>query len=524
MELSVLSLVPPILAIVCALFLRQILLSLLLGIYSAALLMNNGDPLKAMMRALDGIIVPAMATSEHTTIIIFSVSLGGLIGIIAANGGTQGLVNSLVRYAHTARGGQFVTWLMGMMIFFDDYANSLLVGNAMRPVTDRLRVSREKLAYIIDSTAAPVSAITLSTWIGYEVGLIGSAMSASNIPGNGFAVFLTSLSSRFYPILTIFFVLCLIVMRRDYGPMWKAEYRARKLGLLSREGATLPVDLSDLHSALDPDRPGKWWNALVPILTVVLVAMFGLYTSGTAALNEQGVVNFSWMEILGSAQSGYALLWGTCAGNIVALVMSRIQGIMTITQSMDAWVKGVRSMSMAMIILILAWGMGDATKLVGTADYLVHLLGDSLSSSWIPLWTFLIAAATSFATGTSWGTMAILMPIVVPLCAATSGDLSSLAGSPNFLSSISAVLAGSILGDHCSPISDTTVLSSMASACDHIDHTKTQLPYALTVGVICVGAGYIPIGLGLSAGISLVIGLFMIPFTIYALGRPVVTN
>lgn len=523
MEPSIWSLVPPLLAIGCALWLRNVLIALFLGVFAGALLLAHGNPLAGLLRTVDTFIVPAVANPDHAMILVFSLGLGGLVGIVASNGGTRGLVDVLVRRATTARGGQTVTWLLGLAVFFDDYANCLLVGNSMRPVTDRLRISREKLAFIVDSTAAPVSAIMLSTWLGYEIGLIGDAMASVQMDGSAFAVFLAGLGSRFYPIVMLAFVFFVARSGRDFGPMLAAERRAYTTGKLLRDGATPAVDLAEMGTDTIPDTQTHWRNAVLPIATVVAVTLVGLYTTGRASLLAASQPADSLMAILSASASGKALLWGTLLGTLVALRLTAAQRILSVTAAIDAWVRGIRSMMLAMIILVLAWALGAVTVEVKTAEFLVGLMGNAIAPEWIASITFLLAAAASFATGTSWGTMAILMPIVIPLyhATATAHGMDATAAAPHFLASVSAVLAGAIFGDHCSPISDTTVLSSMSSACDHIDHTRTQLPYALAVAAISLLLGYVPVALGVPPWAALCLCLVAAWALVRFVGQPV---
>ncbi|MBN1447592.1 MAG: Na+/H+ antiporter NhaC family protein, partial [Bacteroidetes bacterium] len=387
------------------------------------------------------------------------------------------------------------------LIFFDDYANSLIVGNTMRPITDRLRISREKLAFLVDATAAPVSSVLfISTWIGYEVGLIDSAMRSVDLAAhNAYAVFLDMLPYSFYPILTLLFGFMIAVSGRDFASMAAAEQRARRTGRLFRDGAQLATDLTDSSAVMPAGhvRP-RWWNAALPILTVVLGALGGLWYTGTEAIAAAGGNDYGIGNVIGQANSYQALLWASLLSCVVAIALAVGQRILRITEAMDAWFNGLKSMLLAMLILTLAWSIGQITAELHTADFLVQLLKGTLPPRWLPAATFLVAAVISFATGTSWGTMGIMMPIVIPLSVVLGQD-AGLAADPAYtvtLGTIASVLAGAVFGDHCSPISDTTILSSMASACDHIDHVRTQLPYALVVAAASLLIGLVPTAYG----------------------------
>jgi Na+/H+ antiporter NhaC len=505
------SLLPPVLAIVLALIFREVVTALLAGVWLGALAVAGFNPLLATWRTVDQFIVPALGDVDggHTQIVIFSMLLGGMVGIMSRNGGTQGIVEAVTPFARTPRRGKFATWAAGLAIFFDDYANTLIVGNTMRPITDRLKISREKLAYIVDSTAAPVAALVpISTWVGYEISLIGDgiriaadqsaadpALVAQLTAASPFAIFIHTIPYLFYPLLALAFVLMTSLMDRDFGPMATAERRAASGGGLHRPGAQLALDTGSESMQAKAGAPHRWWNAGLPVLTVIIVVLVGLYTTGRASTGAGA----SLMDIFGAADPFATLLWGSFAGCIVAFVLTLAQGILTLNETVEAWLGGIRAMVMAMIILTLAWSLGAVTEEIGTAGYLAQLLEGNLPLRLLPFVIFVTAAATAFATGTSWGTMAILIPLVIPLTVSLGGAVGFDGGTHYsiLLGAISSVLAGAIFGDHCSPISDTTVLSSTASGCDHVDHVRTQLPYALLVGVVGMALGDIGTAYGL---------------------------
>ena len=506
------SLVPPLLAIVVALVLKEVVTALFVGIFFGALAVAGFNPLAALWRVADAFVVPALADVDHVQIVVFSLLLGGMVGLVARNGGSMGIVQAASPFASTARRGRIATWLAGMGVFFDDYANTLLVGNTMRPITDRLKVSREKLAYLVDSTAAPLAALVpISTWVGYEISLIadGLRIAAEQNPGaaaglasmNPFTVFIETIPYRFYPVLALYFAGLTAFMRRDFGPMAVAERRASTGGGLYRPGARLMTDTTS--NAMDPKEgaPHRWWNAGLPVLTVVVVVLGGLWVTGRASAGAGAPLR----DIFGAANPYVTLVWGSLAGCLAAIVLSVGQRILTLEESMDAWLGGMRAMLLAMIILTLAWSLGAVTEAIGTAPYLSQILEGRVALRLMPVIVFATAAAMSFATGTSWGTMAILLPLVIPLSVSLGGyaDTGSDFQYTILLGNISSVLAGSIFGDHCSPISDTTVLSSMASGCDHVDHVRTQMPYAIIVAVVGMALGDIGTAYGLPVWVAL---------------------
>ncbi|MCH8811567.1 MAG: Na+/H+ antiporter NhaC family protein [Gemmatimonadetes bacterium] len=529
------SLAPPVLAILLALIFKEVITALLAGVWLGALAVAGYNPLSALWRTIDLYAVPALGDVEggHTQIMVFSLLLGGLVGIVSRNGGTQGIVDAVSPFASTSRRGKVATWIAGLAIFFDDYANTLIVGNTMRPITDRLKISREKLAYIVDSTAAPVAALVpISTWVGYEISLIADGLSiAAAQPGvdpalaatltliNPFAVFVSTIPYMFYPLLAVSFVLLTSVMNRDFGPMAAAERRAASGEGLSRPGAQLAVDTADPHMTPPEGVTPRWYNAAVPILTVILVVLGGLYTSGRASVGADA----SLMDIFGAADPFATLLWGSAAGCIVGIALSVAQRILTVQESLNAWVAGMKAMFLAMIILTLAWSLGQVTEDLGTAQYVAQILSGALPLEVIPVLVFLTSAAMAFATGTSWATMAIMLPLVIPLTVTLGGAEGFGVGGEYsiLLGAISSVLAGAIFGDHCSPISDTTVLSSTAAACDHVDHVKTQLPYALVVALVAMVVGDIGTALGLSVWVALILATAILAAGLWFFGTPV---
>jgi Na+/H+ antiporter NhaC len=508
------SLLPPLVAILLAILFHQVVLALVVGIWLGAVLAFGADPFTGFLRTFDTYIVGALADGDHVTVLVFSFLLGGMLGIIHRSGGTRGIVTVVAGWARTPRSGQLATWIMGLVIFIDDYANSLLVGNTMRPLTDRLKISREKLAYIVDSTAAPVASIAIiSTWIGVEVGLIRDAFDGLGIERDAFGAFVASLPYRFYPIFALVFGFMIAVSGRDFGPMLKAERRARTTGKVLRDGA---MPLADFEStSLEPreDRPARWFNAALPIVVVVGAVLTFIYFLGRQASIDAGDP-LDLKTIVGNADSYAALLWASALGVVVALVLAVGQRILSIHEAVEAWAQGMKSILPAMTILTLAWAIGMITSDMHTADYMVERLGGTLSPQWIPALVFLLSGITSFATGSSWGTMGILMPLVIPLAHNLAPGNEVI-----LLGSISSVLAGAVWGDHCSPISDTTVLSSMASSSDHVDHVTTQLPYAMLVGGVGILVGDLATALGVPFWISWVVGIAILAVFLRTVGK-----
>lgn len=531
-----LSLLPPLLAIFLALLFKEVTSSLFLGILSGVFVANGMRVdslyyfLQTIFQTVDHYVMKALNDSGHLSVIIFSLLIGGMVAIISRNGGMAGIVNALSRFANSRKNSQLVTWFLGIAIFFDDYANTLIVGNTMRSVTDKFKVSREKLAYIVDSTAAPVAAVAfITTWIGAELGYIGDSVAtidgwtANTTP---YALFIQSLKYSFYPILTLIFIFLLIRSGKEYGPMWAAENRAKNTGVIAPPQTTTGKteeleDLSPIEGATT-----NWIDAAIPVFLVIFMTIIGLIDTGMqsiggqlAAASSQADIH-SWSSIwaamgevmpdkdpsfflklgnlIGSADSYVALLWASLSGVIAAIAITIMRKTMGLSDTINTMITGFKTMLPAIVILTLAWSLAGTTESLHTATFLTNALADSINPYLMPPIIFVLAALISFSTGSSWSTMAILYPIAIPTTWAVcqSAGIAPDVAMELLLNVISTVLAASVLGDHCSPISDTTILSSLASNCSHIHHVRTQLPYALTVGAVSITAGTLATILG----------------------------
>ncbi|NJE54202.1 Na+/H+ antiporter NhaC family protein [Thermococcus sp. 21S9] len=513
-DFGVLSLLPPLVAIVLAIWTKRVILALFAGVWIGGVMASGWNPIAGTTQTLDWIV--GNATDDwNVKILLFDFLIGAGVGLIYKSGGAFAVGRALASKVRTSRGASVMGWLLGVLIFFDDYTNTIIVGNTMRPITDRTRVSREMLAYIDDSTAAPVAGIAVvSTWIGYEVGLIGDSFNKLNVDltsvGGAYGAWMHSVPFRFYSILAIILVFLVAFFHRHYGAMLKAEMRARTTGKVLRDGAkplmTTEVDLGQ------PKEGGSVHIFIWPILTLIFVTLYGMwYTGGgSEAYTEGGLMN-----VLGNSDSALALLWGSFSMVVVAFALVLATRQMTIEEAEDAIIRGMKQMVIANTILLLAWSIKSATDAVGTAPYIVDLAKSAgVSGGWVPLIVFLISMFISFTTGTSWGTFSIMLPIAIPLAYGVTGNV-----GPEVFASIGAVFAGGIFGDHCSPISDTTIMSSMFSGSDHIDHVTTQIPYAVTassVGLVL----YVLFGLGLrNALILLGIGFVLLIIAWYVLSE-----
>ncbi len=530
------SIIPPLIAILFALLFKEVFTALILGIFSGTFMIFLHQGYNAffaifagLFSILDTYVITALSNDAHLSIIVFSMLIGGTVNLISKNGGMQGIIRFLSKYAKSARSGQLVTWIMGLCIFFDDYANTLVVGNTMRPVTDKLRISREKLAYIVDSTAAPIAAVAfVTTWIGAELSYIQSTIDSLAINTNAYAVFFASLKYSFYPFLALIFVFLIIWTRRDFGPMYHVELRSRI------KGVTAAVDDKKLKRELKEDfkdfeineeiRP-KSYNALIPVFVIIFGAIAGLiYTGWDAQVwTDDSTGFFTKLSVtIGNSDSYKALIWSSFGGLVIAIALSVVQKILNLHKCIESMLSGFKTMLTAILILTLAWTLSAVIADLKTAEFITNAIQSTeVSPVLIPAITFIVSALVAFSTGSSWGTMAIMYPLILP----ASWALSLEAGMTepealNFFAHVaSTVIAGSVLGDHCSPISDTTILSSLASSCNHIQHVRTQLPYAATVGVVALIIGTLPAALGINMWFTLPIGVVILTLILFLFGK-----
>lgn len=527
------TLVPPLVAIALAFITKNVILSLFIGVFSGAFMLEakgfdiyNGI-VGGFMR-LTSEMLGALADPWNAGIVLQCLAIGGMIALVSKMGGAKAIATALAKRANSPRSSQFVTWIIGLFIFFDDYANSLTVGPIMRPVTDRMKVSREKLAFIIDATAAPIAGIALiSTWVAYEVGLIKDAFESVGITANAYGAFVETIPYRFYNIFILFFIVATIWFLREFGPMHKAEHRARTTGKVIDDDSK-PM-IADEATELEPseDTEPSIWYAILPIGTLIGAAFLGFYFNGynaimggddTAliALLSDSPMSFAAIRTaFGASDASIVLFQSALFAGIVALCIAIFKRILPVGEAVSVWVQGVKSLNITAVILILAWSLSGVIKELGTAAYLVSVLSDSIPPFLLPSIIFLMGSIISFATGTSYGTMGILMPLAIPLAFSIDPTHGYV------IMNVGAVLTGAIFGDHCSPISDTTILSSMGSACDHIDHTRTQLVYAISVAAITILLGYIPAGLGMPVVIVLPVGLAAVALCVRFVGKPV---
>ncbi len=507
-EFGIFTLIPPIVAILLAFITKNVVISLFIGVLSGGFILNltGFNVFGALTQAFLDFINRALNSLSdpwNAGIVMQVLVIGGVINLVAKMGGAKAIAEALAKKAKTAKSAQLITWFLGICVFFDDYANSLIVGPIMRPVADKMKISRERLAFIIDATAAPIAGLAIiSTWIGLEVSLISEGFESIGVEASGFGVFLQTIPYRFYNILILAFIVITIITLREFGPMRKAEISARKLKDLTNEEVAVTSSHMD---ELEPKEGVKLsiWNAIVPIGALIISAIVAFYYSGYSSIMSgddiaiKAIVTNSplsfkaILEVFAASDASIALLQSAIFSTVVAIVMAVWKNIFTISEAIEVWIDGMKGLIITAVILILAWSLGSVIKELGAAEYLVEALNGAIPAFLLPSLIFILGAIISFSTGSAYGTMSILMPLAIPLAYKINPEMSFV------IVSTSAVLTGAIFGDHCSPISDTTILSSMGAGCSHIDHVKTQMWYALFVAAITILFGYIPAGFGL---------------------------
>ncbi len=531
------STVPPLLAVTLAILTTRLILSLGVAVGVGIILswLQQETTLPGFFSEIVWFVREVTVTNDgidlfNFWVILFVCLIMSVISVVVASGGIEGVVAWLSQYARGPRSTQFITTLMGLIIFIGDYSNAMLVGPTMRPLTDHYRISREKLAYLVDSTSAPIAGLAfVSTWIGYEVGLFNDVAKSIGIEKDGYAMFFDALGFRFYCILTIIFVLVNAISGRDYGLMHKAEARARKTGQVSAPDAQALGDtlsFSQVSSARTHPL-----SAVLPLLTLLGLLLGGFWIDGSAAgslfsiaawrdafLKASSGAIFSlnaWRAALSDANNVMVLALAAASAFVVAIVCARCLSKLRFSDIGAAVWNGVKGSLLPLSILLLAWGLKAGCDKLLTGQFLSAILEGIVSALWFPILVFAVASVTSFATGTSWGTMAILIPTAIPVAFSLDNGTYGI----TTIICLGAVLDGAIFGDHCSPVSDTTILSSIASNCDALHHVRTQLPYSLTVAALAIVCGYLPAALGISSFVGIAGGALLILLLFYGLSR-----
>ena len=479
------ALLPPIIAITLALITKEVYSSLFIGILSGAILASAFAPLQTVDTVVGTGLIDAV--SGTAGIFIFLIELGFLVALVNKAGGSTAFGNWAQKHIKTKVGAALCTFVLGILIFIDDYFNCLTVGSVMRPVTDKHKISRSKLAYLIDATAAPICMIApISSW--------AAAVSKYAEDGQGIRLFVAAIPFNFYSILTLVFVLGIILMKFDFGPMKKHEKNAEKGDLFS--GKQIVQDTTEINPK------GKVIDLVLPVLVLILVSVFALVYNG-------GILGgASFIDAFADTDATVALPWAGLITIIFTIIYMAARGVVSFPDSLKIFPKGFIAMVPAMIILTFATALKNITGELGAAEYIHELMAQvpEVVAKLLPAIIFLVSCVLAFATGTSWGTFGILIPIITNMFSADN---------PLFVVGISACLAGAVCGDHCSPISDTTIMSSAGAECEHLNHVSTQLPYAIyvaAVSFVCfIIAGFLPYAyVALPVAIAIMIGCLIV--------------
>ncbi len=521
------SIVPPLLAITMAFLTRHVLLSLGAAVFVGGILsvvpqasMDIHIWFKGVANAATYIAGTFGETGNLQLLAIFP-AIFSMIAIIVASGGFLGVINWLLRWVKGRKSAQAMTAFVGVLCFIDDYTNTMIVGSMMRPVTDRFRVSREKLAFLVDATSAPISGLAvISTWIAYEVGLFSQVSAKLNLGIDGYSMFFDAVVYQYYCILMIVFVFVLIFVGRDFGPMKTAEERAQNEHPPEYDDTTGRDD--NHHSAMKAihSPTPRAINAIVPLTGLILFHFVGLWIDGggLAKLRAGGSLSswLYWRDVISSANnSTLVLLFASLFGLGLVIVCGRCSGGLSLPVIRRCFSEGLKKSLLISVILVMAWSLKNCCDDLGTDDFLGAFLVRGISPQWFPAIVFIVASLTSFATGTSWGTMAILIPTAVPVAYVLEGSSYGIIT----MITMGAVLDGAIFGDHCSPISDTTIISSLSSSCDLLQHVRTQLPYSLVVAAFALTCGYIPSSFGLGRGWNIALAVVIMGTFFIVLAR-----
>ncbi|EAK4282609.1 Na+/H+ antiporter NhaC family protein [Campylobacter upsaliensis] len=545
------TLLPPFIAIILAFITKDVILSLFMGVLSGTFLLslasniffvdtialiNIYDTLVESFSKIISYVLKSTSDPVNAGIILQILCIGGLVALITKMGGAKAIALQFAKRAKTAISAQLNTWFIGLLIFFDDYANLLIVGPIMRPLADKFKISREKFAFIIDSTAAPVAGIAIiSTWIGLEVSLIKNAYASIGIDNiSAFGIFVETIPYRFYNIFMLFFVALTAIMGREFGSMYAAQIRAKTTGQIAPASKSAALDTAELEDQFLAPKDGieiRAFDAIVPVMTLIILAILGFYFNGFSVLEGEELANAkanplsfeTLRSAFGSADSSIVLFQAALFAAIVAIFIGVRRRIFNIKEAIETWIYGWKTMIFTIVLLLLAWSLSSIVKDLGTSTFITHLLADKLPEFILPATIFAFASLISFAIGTSYGTMGVLMPLAVPL-AFEVAKLNGLEGEAlhhYMVLNISCVLTGAIFGNHCSPISDNVILSSMSAKCDHMEHVRTQIPYALFICAISLFTGYIPTALGLSVWLVLPLNFILITLLLRIIGKKV---
>ena len=511
--LGPMSLLPAALAVLLAFLTHEVVMSLLCGFAAGAAMLTaleGGSAVSAFGRCCTGLIA-TVSKWDNCAVIVLCLAIGGMVEVIRVSGGFEALARRMTRRINTPKKANLIGELLGVIIFFDDYANALVVGPVMRPVTDKLGVSREKLAYLVDSTAAPITGVAIvSSWVAVEINVIAQGFAESGVTLSPYAAFLESIPYCFYCIFCLLFIFMGSLTGREYGPMLAAEIRARGGEPLRRGSRLMEESFAEPEAS---DRQGRRiLTAVLPILILCVTAFVSFYVTGRAAASAEGTLapdaplTLETISLaFGSADTIFLVMAASILGSLSAVALGCAFRLFTLSEAFEAWLRGASGLLPTVTILALAWSLAGTVEELGTVYYVVDVISGNLPWFLTPTLVFLVCCVISFAAG-SFGCMFIVMPMAIPVAVSLIARGGVIDPHAFLICTIASVLCGAIFGDHCSPITDCTILSSMGSACDNMDHVRTQMPYALTVAAVSVLFGSLPAAFGLPVWACLLCG------------------
>lgn len=492
-----LTLLPVCATVVVGLLSGHVLFALVLGVWLGSTLWNDFNPILALVRTFDTHLISSFSNEGVAGNIVFSFFLGGLTEILSHSGGAAGVADKVTQWSQSSTRGQLLLWLFGFFLFFDDYASAVIIGSSMRGCADRLRISREKFAWIVDSTAAPVSSVApISSWLGFQIGMLQLSFKSIGFHKNAYLAFLEILPHCFYSYTVFVTGIILVMLGRDFGPMWIAETNARKG--ITGEGFAMDAEEEEIIDQWSVPKfgvPRRWFNAVLPMVSVVGTGVLSILTDGFFSMPvDAGLLE----QRIEGTNAYHVLVWTSVVGLLVPLLLLKVQGICSVSETFSVWLGGFAMMLEPVLIFCAAHALGDVMYAIHMHEYVMGIASDSLDVMYLPTVVFTFSAMVSVCLGTSWGTMAGMCPLVAPLAWRLGNQSEEV-----LIRSMAAAFSGAVFGDHCSPVSDTTVLTCLSCQCPPMRHVQTQLPYALLAAVVALLLGFLPDGAGFHWGISL---------------------
>ena len=511
------SVTPPIVALVASVALQQVIVALLLGIYVGCLVLSGGAPVQALLRVFDTYLIRAFNAEGHAGVLLFTFLLGGTIGLVQKAGGGLALALLLQRYMKSAKSALLSAWALCGLIFFDDYSSVLIVGNSLRPALAALGVAAERFAVVVHTMGVTLASLApVSSWVGLQIGYVASLFDQLGLDGDPFVFTMRTLPYRFLPLFATLMLPLFLVSGRDFGPLaaWPNPSPA------AAAAASIEADGGVDAGPLEP-KPGtklRAVNALLPFATIVAVTFGGMLADGASKLRAKDpAAALTLVAMLSESDSINGLIWASASGWLVTMFMVVGQRILDLHEAMDAWMIGMKDVLEPTFVLLLAWALGDVIAQCKTADFLAGILNEGLPRWALPALIAILSHVISYACGSSFGTMGIILPLVGPVAMKVGGS----DDKDYLLHCVASVLGGSIFGNLCSPIADTSILTVLATGCDLQAHIATVTPYALLAAAVALFAGSIPVAAGLYGPLTaLAVGTAVLGATVWLAGEP----